>query len=563
MTERVIIYARVSGDDRQNSSSSLESQIEQCREFAQSQGWEIIAELAEDSRGASGAKMNLPMLDEAFHLAREEKFDILLSREMDRIARNLAKQLVVEEEFKRLGIKMEYVIGDYQDTLEGQLSKQIRAVIAEYEREKIKERMVRGRRRKAKSGYVVIHGNVLYGYKVVNDGVGDLLEIDEESAAVVRMIFDLYVNQKFGSPKIVYELGRLGISPPSGHRIRGNRKKAIGWNQSQVIRIISNEAYTGKWQYGKRNRKQYHTDDYKIEVEIPAIISKEIFDQAQALRKSNRKTAKRNTKREYLLARRCYCGLCHSSMSAYTRADRKTNYPYYRCPVPSARASYLYYSCSQTKSFRADYWDDRVWQEIKKFLSNPDKLSAGIRQYQEDKENEFRPIQERFELLSQLLEKKNQEYKRLLDLYLSGNFDQSFLEDKKYSLEEEIKALETELEEFGSQKNESISEEEIFELEEFSRQISLGLIHAEQDFGTRRQLIELLGIKVYFKVEDGNQVAYVYCDLGRNSKLLFGTAEVTQISSHPLESGRLASSHGVEGGNCSSIDKHSMDCTRN
>ena len=308
MSHRVVIYARVSGDDRQNSSSSLDSQIEQCREFAISQGWEIVTELAEDSRGASGASMNLPMLDEAFQLAKDKKFDILLSREMDRIARNLAKQLVVEEEFKRLGIKMEYVIGDYQDTLEGQLSKQIRAVIAEYEREKIKERMVRGRRRKAKSGYVVIHGNVLYGYEVVNDGVGDLLKLDEESAAVVRMIFDLYVNHKLGSPKIVYELERLGISPPSGHRVRGNRKKAIGWNQSQVIRIISNEAYTGKWKYGKRNRKQHHSDDYKIEVKIPAIISQELFDRAQALRKSNRNTAKRNTKREYLLARKCHCG---------------------------------------------------------------------------------------------------------------------------------------------------------------------------------------------------------------------------------------------------------------
>ena len=248
-------------------------------------------------------------------------------------------------------------------------------------------------------------------------------------------------------------------------------------------------------------------------------------------------------------------------MAAFTRADRKKQFPYYRCPVPSARASYLYYRCNQSKSFRADYWDDRIWEEIKKFLSDPDKLIAGIKKYQEDKENEFRPIQERCDLLMQLLHKKNQEYKRLLDLYLSGNFDQSFLEDKKYSLEEEIKALEAELEELGNQKNEAITDEEISELQEFSKQISLGLVHADQDFATRRQLIELLGVKVYFNVEDGNQVAYVYCDVGKNSRLLFGSAEVTQISSHPLESARLASSRAGGGGNCSSIDMHNMDCT--
>jgi DNA invertase Pin-like site-specific DNA recombinase len=60
-----------------------------------------VAELAEDDRGASGADWDLPKLNEALDMARENGFDVLVTRELDRFASPLAKQLVVESEFKR------------------------------------------------------------------------------------------------------------------------------------------------------------------------------------------------------------------------------------------------------------------------------------------------------------------------------------------------------------------------------------------------------------------------------------------------------------------------------
>ena len=41
---RAVLYARVSGDDRNNSTSSLDSQIELCRTYANENGWEVVAE---------------------------------------------------------------------------------------------------------------------------------------------------------------------------------------------------------------------------------------------------------------------------------------------------------------------------------------------------------------------------------------------------------------------------------------------------------------------------------------------------------------------------------------
>ena len=90
MNKRAVLYARVSGDDRNNSTSSIDGQLNLCRDHALSHGWLIVEELAEDSRGASGASMDLPQLRNALGLAADGKFDVLVTREIDRLGRNLA-----------------------------------------------------------------------------------------------------------------------------------------------------------------------------------------------------------------------------------------------------------------------------------------------------------------------------------------------------------------------------------------------------------------------------------------------------------------------------------------
>ena len=60
MTKRAVLYARVSGDDRGSDGRNLAGQLDMCREHAERQIWRIVAELAEDDRGASSALFELP-----------------------------------------------------------------------------------------------------------------------------------------------------------------------------------------------------------------------------------------------------------------------------------------------------------------------------------------------------------------------------------------------------------------------------------------------------------------------------------------------------------------------
>ena len=124
-------------------------------------------------------------------MAKNNTFDVLVVREVDRLARSLAKQLIVEQEFKNLGVELEFVLEKYSAFPEGNLHKNIKAVIAEYERVKISERTIHGRRQMVKSGNVLVHGRPPYGYRLQRQNGKSQLAIYEPEARIVQLIFDL------------------------------------------------------------------------------------------------------------------------------------------------------------------------------------------------------------------------------------------------------------------------------------------------------------------------------------------------------------------------------------
>lgn len=83
MSKRALTYARVSYDDRKNEARNLEGQSEDGRAYVKEKGYRIVAELAEDDRGASGADWDLPKLNQALDMARAGEFDVFVTRELD------------------------------------------------------------------------------------------------------------------------------------------------------------------------------------------------------------------------------------------------------------------------------------------------------------------------------------------------------------------------------------------------------------------------------------------------------------------------------------------------
>ncbi|MFU8774048.1 MAG: recombinase family protein, partial [Anaerolineales bacterium] len=407
---KAVTYARVSGDDRGRDGRNLAGQLDACRQHALERGWQIVAELAEDDRGASGASFELPQLNRVREMAQAGGFDVLVVREIDRLSRKLAKQLVVEEELNRLGIEISYVLAEYADSPEGRLNKHIRATIAEYEREKINERMIRGRRLKVKAGHVLVHSSAPYGYELFVDENGkNTLIINEPEARIVRMIYNWYVNgddcgKKLTMKAITRKLTELHV-PTRLDTIKGKggfKKKDWGeWSRATVGKILGNEVYIGNWYYGKDG----HDHSEWLVVRVPAIIDKDVWEIARKMRVMNKQKTRENRIHKYLLVGRIRCGKCSSGIYGHPNRWRSKNARglnfYYRCAGVDGSRVRVYCDLPQ---FRVDQVDETVWRWIEKVLSEPELLQQGLLDYQTDKEIESHHYLERLNVVDDLLE---------------------------------------------------------------------------------------------------------------------------------------------------------------
>jgi site-specific DNA recombinase len=524
------LYARVSGDDRRKEDRNLKGQIEMARDYCQKQGYQIVAELQEDDRGTSGAAFELPQLSQAIEMAWAGEFDVLVVRELDRLARSLPKQLFVEDEFRRAGARVEYVLHKFPDTPEGNLMKNVGASIAEYERLKIAERTRRGRRRKVKSGHVSVGKQPPYGYTTATGEDGKAtLEVNEDEAATIRMIFDLYTGpERMSMRAIAQHLTQLGIPTWTDLRRPGKGKKqARGkWSNSSVRPILANETYTGRWLFGKRKlvityengiKKQTHVsnpDEHLIAVDVPAIVDRATWKIAQHRRDENRRNSTRKPKHPYLLRQRlaCTCGL---KIGCQTKHSGGKIFQYYCCPAID-HFRYSHRPCD-LPYFRADHVDAVVWEWLKTRFT-PEKLDRGLDVYQAERDQENAPIRAELENVDKALEENRAKLERLLDLYLDGEFDKNTLAERKRGLERAIANLERARAGLLVRLEDRVlTREQIRSLQEFATEFSQGFDLADQDFATRRRVIEAVDAQATLAVEDGEKVMHVSCVLGKEA----------------------------------------------
>jgi site-specific DNA recombinase len=438
--------------------------------------------------------MNSPALHEALLMASQNQFDVLIVREIDRFARSLAKQLIIEQEFKKYKVELEFVLEAYTNTPEGSLHKNIKAVIAEYERVKIIERTVRGRRQKVRNGNILVHGKPPYGYRLRQEGHKSELIIHEAEARIIRLIYQWYIHgdDHHGpiAPKtIANNLCEMGVPLPtfSGH-------KKDTWSRITVQRILANETYAGLWHYGKfanQNGKRITNPSHRwMPVAVPAILPRKVWLAAQKRRKENRQINLRNTKNAYLLGKRATCSLCGALLSTRTSGPPHKSRLYYYC------ASTEHNTPDNKAFFRAEQIDNAVWGWVNKYLGNSDALENGYVNFLTEYNSESSPLVERIEIVKNLLHENRQQLQKILDLYIDGKFSRDLLEKRKKKFEGRIYELASELERLTERMEYWLKKSETIEsLKEFISDIHNLLNESETNFFYRRRIIEYLDVR--------------------------------------------------------------------
>lgn len=501
MSKRAVLYARVSRDDAYNSTSSLAGQLDMCRALAAERGYVVIAELADND--VSGARMDAPELGRALDMARAGQFDVLIARELDRLSRSLAKQLIVEEDLKRAGVSIEYALGEYPDTPEGSLNKNIKAVVAEYERLKVVERLARGRMNKVSSGSVLVSTRPPFGYDCVRsaDGKRFVLVINEEQAQIVRMVYFWYVSEGLKAYAITLRLNAAGIPSPKGAK----------WYPAVVHRMLSSETYAGTWYYNKGK-----SPEKRIPVTVPAIVERQTWEAAQAQKVKNSTDAFRNRKYDYLVARRVTCAACGGAMCVNGRRPGAT-YSYYTCIT--SRSKWATNTCDAERGyFRTDVVDAAVWRWVCKLLLEPELIELGYSRFSSQLDKELEPLRRHAAIAGSLLSKEQAKLDKLLDLYLSGDMPKELLVEHRARLEGRVAALAGQYNELTSRiQAVECSRVDMPKLLEFVSDIGDGLnsVDALDDFAQKRQIVEHLDVRASLVIEDGERVVYLSCKIGQ------------------------------------------------
>jgi DNA invertase Pin-like site-specific DNA recombinase len=142
---RAALYARVSTLEQEP-----ENQLQEIRRYAAARGWTTREYV---DRGVSGAKDRRPALDQLLADARRRRFDVLVCWRLDRLGRNLKHLITMLEEIQALGVAfVSLAEGIDATTPAGKLQMHILGAIAEFERERIRERVVAGLQRARKQG---------------------------------------------------------------------------------------------------------------------------------------------------------------------------------------------------------------------------------------------------------------------------------------------------------------------------------------------------------------------------------------------------------------------------
>lgn len=331
--DKIAIYVRWSTDD-QGDGTTLQVQLEDCKHYILSQGWNINEKLILIDEGWSGGNLDRPGMTKLRELVLNDQINCVVVFKLDRLSRSVIDtvNLVLEEWEDICHVKSAREPVDTTSPMGKQFFYML-VSYAEWERSIIKERTWSGKLKRAEQGKNAGF-KAPYGYNSEN---GVFIIIPDE-AKIIKQIFNYYISG-MGMQAITYKLNADGIK---------FRKGKI-WNDSTISHILSNPIYIGKLVYGKlkRNSKRrkkgivepfwIRNNNPLVEMEqsefIPAIISNEIFDEVTKIRES--KNAKkssisvRSTSTPHLLSGilKCTCG--HS----YTGDKKKgtNNYAYYRC----------------------------------------------------------------------------------------------------------------------------------------------------------------------------------------------------------------------------------------
>lgn len=272
--KRVAAYARVSTED-ECMVNSLAAQTSYFGELIRGNpDWEFAGVYADEGISGTSEKNRKDfarMLDDC----ERGKIDVILTKSISRFARNTVTLLQTVRRLKMIGVEVRFE-REKLSSLDaaGELMLTVLTSFAQEESRSTSENVKWGIRRGFESGQM--NAFVLYGYRSVNGK----LQVVPEEAAVVRLIFENYLNG-FTAAKTERQLEEMGVKSYRGKH----------FSKDAIRKILKQEKYTGNAMLQKyyieshiTHRKRKNRGElpkYFVENSHEPIISEEVFERVQ------------------------------------------------------------------------------------------------------------------------------------------------------------------------------------------------------------------------------------------------------------------------------------------
>lgn len=323
--DHVAIYVRWSTDD-QGEGTTLDVQLEGCRHYALSQGWQFSPSLLFIDDGYSGGSMARPALTRLREAVQQGLVDCVVVFKIDRLSRNVVDtvNLVLREWDGKCHVKSAREAIDTA-TQQGKMFFYTLISFAEWERSVIRERTMAGRLRRLQEGR---NPGFRPPYGLRTGPVPGSFALVPAEAEIVRRIFAMYA-RGIGYKAIAVALGADGISFRDGRP----------WSAQGVTAVLRNPIYIGRLAYGRRGRAS--TPIVVESQELPPILSATQFEEVQALRfrRAAERTPNRAATSEHLLTGLLRCGRCGSAMMGRKKYGAGERVPYYICTGQRAKGT--------------------------------------------------------------------------------------------------------------------------------------------------------------------------------------------------------------------------------
>jgi DNA invertase Pin-like site-specific DNA recombinase len=335
--QRIAAYCRVS-TDKEEQANSLESQKKYFKDYIDRNSYWELSDIYVDEgiTGTSTKKRNA--FNRMIADAQSHKFDMIITKEISRFARNTLDSIYYTRKLKELGIGVLFV-NDNINTLDAdaELRLTIMSSIAQEESRKTSERVKWGQKRRMEQG--VVFGRNMLGYDI-QDGK---MHVNEAGAEIIQTIFQKFVNEGKGCFVIARELREAGIKTSQGN---------TEWANTMILKILRNEKYAGDLiqkktytpSYLNHEKKYNHGQEDFVSIinHHEPIISREMFEKAQLelkRRSPNEEQKARHTNR-YCFSGKIKCGFCGKTFVPKTKRRKDGSiYKAWRCGEAASHGS--------------------------------------------------------------------------------------------------------------------------------------------------------------------------------------------------------------------------------